>query len=159
MDWLLRYPGPWYVAGPLVGLVIVALAATLGERIGILGGCTELVEAARGRVPRLGWSAWFLLGTALGGVVFALVRGTWGKAGTYSWLQPHLGSHPTAAMAVVLLGAGVLIGAGAKAAGGCTSGNGLGGTAAGSPASLVATVTFMATAVGATFLLRWLVGA
>jgi uncharacterized protein len=43
--------------------------------------------------------------------------------------------------------AGVLIGFGGKTAGGCTSGNGLSGTAAGSPASLVAFVTFMATAI------------
>jgi uncharacterized membrane protein YedE/YeeE len=41
----------------------------------------------------------------------------------------------------------VLIGYGAKTAGGCTSGNGLGGTSFGSPAGLAATATFMATAV------------
>jgi hypothetical protein len=51
----------------------------------------------------------------------------------------------------VLLGAGVLVGYGAKLAGGCTSGNGLSGTAIFSPASLVATGTFFATAIVVSF--------
>jgi uncharacterized membrane protein YedE/YeeE len=41
----------------------------------------------------------------------------------------------------------VLIGYGAKLAGGCTSGNGLSGTAMLSPGSLVATGSFFATAI------------
>ena len=47
---------------------------------------------------------------------------------------------------VALVGAGVLIGYGAKTPGGCTSGNGLGGTSFGSPAGLASTATFMGTA-------------
>ena len=50
--------------------------------------------------------------------------------------------------------AGVLIGFGAKTAGGCTSGNGLSGTAVLSPASLVATATFFATAIVVTFIIE-----
>ena len=46
---------------------------------------------------------------------------------------------------------------GISGAGG-NSGNGFGGTTSGSPASYVATVTFFATAVGASFLLRGLFG-
>ena len=49
---------------------------------------------------------------------------------------------------------GGLIGFGAKLAGGCTSGNGLSGTAALSPASLAATATFFATAIVVTFVIR-----
>ena len=51
----------------------------------------------------------------------------------------------------VLLGAGALIGFGAKTAGGCTSGNGLSGNAILSPASLVATATFFGTAIAVSF--------
>ena len=47
--------------------------------------------------------------------------------------------------------AGVLIGYGAKTAGGCTSGNGLSGNAILSPASLVATGTFFGTAIVVSF--------
>jgi uncharacterized membrane protein YedE/YeeE len=56
----------------------------------------------------------------------------------------------------LLLLAGVLIGFGAKLAGGCTSGNGIGGCSAGSPASFAATATFMGTAIAASFLISWL---
>ena len=44
----------------------------------------------------------------------------------------------------------MLVGFGAKKAGGCTSGNGLSGSSFGSPACLAATATFMGTAVLAT---------
>ena len=48
---------------------------------------------------------------------------------------------------MILLVAGVLIGFGAKTAGGCTSGNGLTGTSMLSRAALVATATFFGTAI------------
>ncbi len=57
----------------------------------------------------------------------------------------------------MLLGAGVLIGYGAKLAGGCTSGNGLSGNAILSPASLVATGTFFGTAIAVSFLIEALI--
>ena len=50
-------------------------------------------------------------------------------------------------IALILLVAGVLIGFGAKTAGGCTSGNGLTGTSMLSRAALVATATFFGTAI------------
>jgi uncharacterized membrane protein YedE/YeeE len=46
---------------------------------------------------------------------------------------------------------GALIGYGARLAGGCTSGNGLSGNAALSPAALVATGTFFGTAIVVSF--------
>ena len=48
----------------------------------------------------------------------------------------------------------MLIGFGAKLAGGCTSGNGLSGTAMLSPAALSATATFFATAIIVTFITK-----
>jgi uncharacterized membrane protein YedE/YeeE len=50
--------------------------------------------------------------------------------------------------------AGALIGFGAKTAGGCTSGNGLGGCSAGSTSSFAATATFMGTAIAVSFLIK-----
>ena len=59
-------------------------------------------------------------------------------------------------MAIIglLVAGGALIGYGAKLAGGCTSGNGIGGCSAGSSASFVATGTFMATAIVASLIIR-----
>jgi uncharacterized membrane protein YedE/YeeE len=59
---------------------------------------------------------------------------------------------------VILFAAGTLIGYGARWAAGCTSGHGMCGTALGSPASFVATITFMGSAIVTAHLLSFLVG-
>ena len=85
----------------------------------------------------------------------ALVSGDRADEG-YGWLTRTF-SDP--AVALLLLAAGVLIGFGAKTAGGCTAGNGLSGNAFGSRAALTATATFMAVAVAASFVTKWIWGA
>lgn len=141
---------PWFVIGPAIGLVLVGLLAFVNVRMGVLGGVTDLVERASGRRPAVGWKGWFVIGIVLGALLFRVVAGAATTGGEdYAWLS---GAFDDAAVpiALVLLVAGVLIGYGAKLAGGCTSGNGLSGVSFGSPASVVATGTFMATAVVAT---------
>lgn len=151
MDLLIERP-PWFLVGPLLGLIVVAVFALLHERLGVLGGYGELVERAAGFRRAVGWKAWFVVGIVLGGVLFGVAGGGWRAGESYGWLDDPL------ATGAVLACGGVLIGLGAKTAGGCTSGNGLSGCSFGSPASMVATGTFMATAVGSAFLLRWLLG-
>ena len=34
---------PWWIAGPIIGLVIVALLALANKRFGVVGGVTDLV--------------------------------------------------------------------------------------------------------------------
>lgn len=156
MEILLDRP-PWFLVGPLLGLIVVAVFATLNERLGVLGGYAELVERATGARRGLGWKAWFVVGIVLGGLMFGVAaRGPQAGAG-YGWLHEALGNDPVATGSV-LAGGGFLIGVGARTAGGCTSGNGLSGCSFGSPASFVATGTFMVTAVAAAFAWRWLLG-
>ena len=57
-----------------------------------------------------------------------------------------------------LIIAGVLVGAGARYAGGCTSGHGVCGLARLSSRSLVATLSFMAAGFAAVYTLRHLIG-
>jgi hypothetical protein len=141
----------WYVLGPLMGLVVVAAFALLNERMGVLGGFSDMVERVTGRRPTLGWKAWFAFGIVGGGALFLLLAGQQTVSHGYGWLTR---SFSGGVVAIVLVLAGVAIGYGAKTAGGCTSGNGLGGCAAGSRASLVATGTFMATAIAVSFAIR-----
>jgi uncharacterized membrane protein YedE/YeeE len=148
---LLQDRPAWYVLGPLIGLVVIGLLATINQRIGVLGGYSNVVERATGRRGELGWKAWFLFGVLGGGLLFRLLAGSSTVSDGYGWLTRKF-DDPVAAGVLVL--AGAAIGFGAKYAGGCTSGNGLGGTSFGSAASFVATGTFMAVAVGASFLLR-----
>jgi hypothetical protein len=56
--------------------------------------------------------------------------------------------------AVLMAGAGVLVGFGAGLGGGCTSGHGVCGIARLSPRSLVATAIFMATGFATVFIMR-----
>lgn len=153
---LLERP-PWFLAGALLGLSVIAVLVTLNERLGVLGGYSELVERAIGKRRELGWKAWFVIGVVLGGLIFSLASGSRQAGEGYGWLEQALGNDPLATGAMLAAG-GVLIGFGAKTAGGCTSGNGLSGCSFGSPASFVATGTFMTTAVGTAFVLRWLLG-
>lgn len=156
MESLLTHRPAWYLTGLFVGLVTVALFALINERVGVVGGYSNLVERATHRADSLGWKAWFLFGVLGGSLVFRLLSGSSTVHHGYGWLTRSFGSHDYLTVGGLLLVAGVLTGFGAKTAGGCTSGNGIGGCSVGSPASFVATATFMATAIGASFVIRWI---
>ena len=147
---------PWYVAGPLLGLLIVSLRAAVNKPLGALGGYIDIVNSAR-RSRRLGFSAFLLIGIVLGGALYVTLTGnyslTWAYDGSQTFLSTHAG-----AQFVVLVLAGLAMGIGARTAGGCTSGHGLSGVALGSPASLVAMMTFFATAVALSNVFTWFVG-
>jgi uncharacterized protein len=146
----LETPLPWWIAGPMLGLVIVAFLGLANKRFGVLGGVTDIVTgSAEGR--GLGsWRVMLLLGIMTGGLVYALAAGAPDAGLSYSFLDAHLS---TSAEVAGLFVAGLGIGVGARTAGGCTSGHGLTGAALLSPASLVSIMTIMATAVASTLLL------
>ncbi len=126
----------WFILGPCLGLLIVGMLATLNVRLGVLGGWSDLLDRIDGRAGTVSWKGWFFVGVIPGGLIFYLLAGetTTGAGDGYGWLSRELSS--PVAVGLALVGAGVLIGYGAKTAGGCTSGNGLGGSSFGSPAGL-----------------------
>src|ERR671931_749636 len=106
---------PWWVAGPVLGVVIVALLALANKRFGVVGGITDLVEgSAEGRGLR-SWRTLLVLGMVLGGAAYAVLAGAPDAGSAYSWLDGHLSHGGEVAL---LFGAGVLIGVGARTAGG-----------------------------------------
>lgn len=143
---------PWYVAGPLLGVLIVALRWAANLHLGATGAFVGVTELAERRSSGPSWRATFFVGMLLGGVLSALLAGGAHASFAHGSFDAHLG-RSLATKAIVLLGAGAAMGFGARTAGGCTSGHGICGTAQGSPASFVATMTFMATAIFATWLL------
>ena len=148
---------PWYIAGPLLGLLLVAFRAALNKPFGVMGGFIEVVET-KGAWRRFGVSGFVLLGLMLGGAIFGAVSGGFQPSLTYAAAAGFLPSQPIAASGL-LLAAGVVMGFGARLGGGCTSGHGLTGMSLGSPASIAATVTFFATAVLLTQVVAWITGA
>jgi uncharacterized membrane protein YedE/YeeE len=152
---LLASRAPWYLAGPVIGLIVMLLLWVTNKPFGALGGYIELTEWAGGRRP--GWRVYFTLGVVVGGLLSAVVGLGWTPTVAYGTFDHMFGSS-LAVKAVVLFGAGALMGAGGRLAGGCTAGHGICGMALGSTASLVSTATFMAVAVGMAQLLAWLFG-
>jgi hypothetical protein len=143
----------WYVAGPVLGLCVVACRLLFNGRLGVTGGYSEIIGRLRARKLTFDWRGWFVIGVLVGGALYALITGGPDFHG-YGWLTASLHGTARIAIAPILVLAGVLIGYGAKIAGGCTSGNGLSGTALLSPAALAATATFFATAIGVSFLIQ-----
>jgi len=135
----------WYIAGPLIGLLIAGLRAALNRPFGALGGFVDIAEAARTRA-RPGFRLFLLVGMVAGGVVYALASGSFAATFVYGTAGGFLPVDPLTQSALVAL-AGVMMGYGARTAGGCTSGHGMCGISLLSPASIVSTVTFFATAV------------
>lgn len=151
---VLSIPIPWYVAGPLMGLTVAGLYLVTNNHLGISGSYVQVVDYARGRSIEA-WRLWFLGGTFVGAALVALLGG-YPQAGLgYGALSEYL-SLP--ALILTLLGGGMLIGFGARWAGGCTSGHGLTGCSTRSPGSVVAVATFFGTAVAFTFLLHAMTG-
>jgi hypothetical protein len=96
-----------------------------------------------------------LLGIVLGGAVAALLSGrvpTWSMGGLDAIV------HGTGARLGLLFASGGLIGAGARLAGGCTSGHAIVGTALGARASWLATALFMLAGFATTHAVMFLRG-
>jgi uncharacterized membrane protein YedE/YeeE len=154
MDATLLNRPAWYILGPLIGLVVVGLMATINERFGVLGGYSNLVERVTGRSPTIGWKGWLLVGVFGGSLLFSVLAGGSAVADGYGWLTRTFTGPGYVVVGLLLIAAGALIGFGAKMAGGCTSGNGIGGCSAGSTSSFAATGTFMGTAIATTFVIN-----
>jgi uncharacterized membrane protein YedE/YeeE len=178
-DFLTR-PWPWYVAGPLIGLMVPALLLLGNKSFGFSSNLRHICAAwIPGKVAffRYDWrtrgsrNLVFLVGTLIGGVIAA-----WLLAGSHGPLSPNtvaalgtLGLHDLSGFVprevfswsslstlrgiAVVIGGGMLVGFGTAYAGGCTSGHAIAGLATFQKASLVAVVGFFAGGLFATFVL------
>jgi len=146
---------PWFIAGPIIGLCVVALYSLANRRLGVTGSYVQVGAILRDGAASELWRIWLLIGLAGGAALVGLLRGGPSMGLTYGALGLVL---PIGVLIPVLFLGGVLIGYGARWSRGCTSGHGISGTSSLSPASLVATGTFMATAVLVTFILHLITG-
>jgi uncharacterized membrane protein YedE/YeeE len=137
---------PWASlgGGALIGLATVLLMALHGRILGatgIMSGLMRLDDPADWRLR-----AALVVGMAAGPLVFLLATG-----------QLPVIDLPISNTAVVV--GGLIVGVGVSYGGGCTSGHGVCGNARFSRRSMVATVTFMATAFATVFVIRHVLGA
>ncbi|WP_062118316.1 YeeE/YedE family protein [Aureimonas sp. AU40] len=131
-------PLPALSGGLLIGLSAALLLLANGRVAGISGILDGVLKPAGSEFE---WRAAFLVGlvTAAPLLMFAGVA------------RPPVSIDVT--LPVVAL-AGLLVGFGTRLGSGCTSGHGVCGVARGSRRSLVATLTFMASAMATVFLVR-----
>lgn len=178
---LLSRPWPWWVAGPLIGLMVPLLLRLTGKSFGISTSFQDICAAAapwRFEYLRYDWrrGSWrfaFVAGILIGGAIAAVIlpapdpvvgvaeatRADLARLG----IEDRTGLFPQELMswralatlpgfATVVLG-GFLVGFGARWAGGCTSGHGITGLIALQLPSFLAVLGFFAGGLIATFLL------
>jgi len=131
---------------PVAGGVLMGLSAG-GVLLltGHLPGVSSLIAGIVGLDRHeLGWRLAFVLGLVAGGAILALVNPAAIPAAVIPW--------PRAIVAAMLVGIG------ARLAGGCTSGHGLLGVGRLSWRSMVATITFMAAGMLTVVIARHVMG-
>jgi uncharacterized membrane protein YedE/YeeE len=129
--------------GLLIGGAAALLLLLTGRIAGVSGMAATAVRIADAGPPwRL--AAAFVVGLPIGAAVASLLI-----------RQPSI---EVTASAPILLVAGLLVGFGTRLGNGCTSGHGVCGIGRLSVRSIVATLTFMATAIATVFVMRHLIG-
>jgi uncharacterized protein len=166
---LLTAPWPWYISGPLLGLVVPALLLAGNKSFGISSNLRHLCALAAPVRPSFlrydvrnvgGWNLAFLVGATLGGATIgwlipapaldlsaATVRdlAALGVTDVGGYVPASLFSWAaltTPRGLLMIVGGGFLVGFGTAYAGGCTSGHGVTGLAALQLPSLIAVVGF-----------------
>jgi len=180
LEFLFR-PWPWYVAGPLIGLLPAVLLLLDNRLFGVSSNLRHLCAAVapwgtdylqyewrREGGWNLAFAGGILAGGVIGGFVFAnpapvdIAEST--RAALQSLgVQDFTGLVPSGVFtwvnlltpggAAVIVGGGFLVGFGTAYAGGCTSGHGLAGIADLQLPSLIALAAFFIGGVAGTFLL------
>jgi uncharacterized membrane protein YedE/YeeE len=129
---------PALAGGVLIGLSATALLWLTGRIAGVSGVLGGVLFPRRDDVA---WRVAFLLGVVVAG-------GAW-LAFVPDAFVPRVG-FPRAGLVI----AGLLVGFGTRMGNGCTSGHGVCGLGRLSPRSLAAVLTFMASAIATTYVVR-----
>jgi len=167
---LIKQPWPWYVAGPLIGLMVPALLIFGNKSLGISSSlrhiCAVCIPAGisffKYDWKKEIWNLFFVFGVFLGGIITVyylkndasivvnprLVEdlSTYGIR-DYSGLIPNelfsWGTLFTVRGFILMVVGGFLVGFGTRYAGGCTSGHAIMGLSNLQLSSLIATISFM----------------
>lgn len=167
----LKQPMPWYIAGPLIGLMVPLLLIIGNKTFGISSSLRHICAACLpAKIPFFqynwkeeSWNLFLVAGIVLGGFVAAnflmnmnavnvdpKLANELSKYGidNYQSLVPkqifNWDALLTARGLIMIVGGGFLVGFGTRYAGGCTSGHAIMGLSNLQVPSLIATICFMA---------------
>lgn len=155
---------PWWLGGIAIGLLVPLMYYFLNTALGVSTGYGNLVKIILPKIKlkwlnsekfenKFNWRFIFIIGMVLGGFLSARTSGmplTTSRMGLFTTNS----GWPFVASALWLFAGGVLLGLGARIAGGCTSGHSIHGLATLQKSSLVATVFFLLFGVIATYIIR-----
>ena len=172
-------PWPWYVAGPLIGIVVPALFLIGGKQFGLSENLRHVCAMLPGKVDFFNydwkngvWNLTLILGIVIGGWIGSTLLANPDPVAISEATKSDLallgitqfdgllpsdvfswdGLASMRGLIMVVLG-GFLVGFGARYAGGCTSGHAISGLADLQLPSLIAVIGFFAGGLIATFLL------
>jgi uncharacterized membrane protein YedE/YeeE len=167
---MLQQPWPWYIAGPLIGLMVPVLLLIGNKSLGISSSLRHFCAACfPSKIPffqydwkKEAWNLFFVAGVLIGGYIAATLLASPSPVAVNEKLlielqqygiTNHDGLVPTdlfnwpavltmRGFLLMVLG-GFLVGFGTRYAGGCTSGHSIMGLSNLQFSSLVATICFM----------------
>jgi uncharacterized membrane protein YedE/YeeE len=166
----IKQPWPWYVAGPLIGLIVPALLIMGNKSFGISANLRHICAACiPAKIPFFHydwkkelWNLFFVLGILVGGFIAASLLTDQTSIALNPSLKKELAAygitHFDALVPIelfswqqlfslrgltMMIGGGFLVGFGTRYAGGCTSGHAIMGIASLQWPSVIATCCFM----------------
>ena len=170
IDWL-QQPWPWYIGGPIIGLMVPILLLIGNKNLGISSSLRHICAACfPAKIPFFQydwkkeiWNLFFVTGVLIGGFVAISLFSTTAPISVNEHLLTELEQYRITnhnhlvpidlfswaslitlrGFLIMVLG-GFLVGFGTRYAGGCTSGHSIMGLSNLQFSSLVATVCFMA---------------
>jgi uncharacterized membrane protein YfcA/uncharacterized membrane protein YedE/YeeE len=147
---------PFWAGGAAIGAFVLAFLALTGKALGVSTGYLDACAAPFDTSARRSWRIPFLVGIVVGGLLAMWAAG--GAPTMQAGIFEKLFDGSVPIKAAVFGGGGVLLGFGARLAGGCTSGHGIVGMAQGARSSLMATALFMVAGFVVTNLMFTLAG-
>jgi uncharacterized membrane protein YedE/YeeE len=168
---MIKQPWPWYVAGPIIGLMVPILLIFGNKSFGISSSLRHVCAACvPSNIPFFQydwkkeiWNLFFVFGIFIGGIITAMYLKTDAPIfvhqdlvnelsgygiNDYSSLVPldlfNWASLSTARGFILMVIGGFMVGFGTRYAGGCTSGHAIMGLSNLQLPSLIATISFMA---------------
>lgn len=168
---ILKAPWPWYVSGPLIGLMVPAMLVLSNKKFGVSSSFRHICAACfPGKIPyfsygwkKEAWNLFFVAGILLGAVIASQFLQNPDKMLVDARLENYLAAHGVQidkelvpvqifnwsqlltlkGFIIIILG-GFMVGFGTRYAGGCTSGHSIMGLSNLQLSSLIATISFMA---------------
>ena len=165
-------PWPWWVGGPLIGLFVILLLVIERKQLGISSSyqyiCSRLSpwKLDYFKDPsKIAWQFYFVIGLVLGGAILYSLNPSY-EIGISEetvtslkqiGIEKQKGFAPAeiynfSATSLIFIGiGGVLLGFGARYAGGCTAGHAIMGCAQLAPSSIITTICFFIGGLFATY--------